>query len=179
MNVLDIVLISILALFFVIGIWRGLIRQLFSMIAVIGGLVVGFIFYNVAATQILKYELTDDSSVAAVLGFILIAVFYYIIIQIIAWLLTKMIGTLKLGWANRLAGGALGILIGIVVSHIAVIGLTFFVSKEDSMLQNSKVLPYVKKGYEIIDDNIPEEFKDFFDKSEEIIEENIKDTEKT
>lgn len=179
MNTLDIILVSILALFFVIGIWRGLIRQLFSMIAVIGGLIVGFIFYNVAAAQILKYNLTDDKSVAAVLGFILIAVLYYIIIQIIAWFLTKMIGTLKLGWANRLAGGALGILLGIVVSHLAVVGLTFFVSSQDQVFSDSKVLPHVKRGYEIIDENIPEEFKSFFDKSGEIIEEKINRSEET
>lgn len=179
MNVLDIILLSIIAIFFLVGIWRGLVKQLFSIIAVIGGIIVGFIFYNVAAEQLLSYNLTDDTSVAAVLGFILIAVIYYIIIQIIAWFLTRMIGTLKLGWANRLAGGALGILLGVVASHVAVIGLTFFTGVNNPAIQNSKVLPYVKEGYAIIDENIPEEFKSFFDRSGEIIEEKIENTEES
>lgn len=167
MNVLDIVLICILSLFFLIGLWRGLIKQLFSFIAIAGGIVVGFIFYNVAAEQILEYGLTDDKPVAAVLGFILIAVFYYILIQIIAWFLTKMIGKLQLGWANRLAGGFLGVLIGLIFSHFAVAGLTFFVKFDDPLIADSKVLPYVKKGYEKIDENVPDDIKSFFKKSKD------------
>lgn len=165
MNVLDIALICILSLFFLIGLWRGLIKQLFSFIAIAGGIIVGFIFYNVAAGQILDYGLTDDKSVAAVLGFILIAVFYYILIQIIAWFLTKMIGKLQLGWANRLAGGFLGILIGLIFSHFAVAGLTFFVKIDDPIIADSIVLPYVKKGYKEIDENVPDDIKSFFKKS--------------
>ncbi len=166
MNILDIILIAIISLFFLIGIWRGLIKQLFSFIAIVGGIIVGFIFYNIAAVQILKYDLTDDKSVAAVMGFIAIAVSYYILIQIIAWFLTKMIGKLMLGWVNRLAGGFLGIIMGIIFSHFAIAGLTFFINLDDPLIIDSKVLPYVKKGYEKIDENIPEDIKSFFKKSE-------------
>ena len=167
MNILDIILIAIISLSFLIGLWRGLIKQLFSFIAIAGGIVVGFIFYDVAAPQVINYGLTDDKSVAAVLGFIFIAVSYYILVQIIAWFLTKMIGKLMLGWANRLAGGFLGILIGIIFSHFAVLGLTFFVKLDDPLIAGSKVLPYVKKGYETIDENIPDEIKSFFNRSKE------------
>ncbi|MGH7886210.1 MAG: CvpA family protein [Thermodesulfobacteriota bacterium] len=166
MNILDIILISLISLFFLIGIWRGLIKQLFSVIALLGGIIVGFIFYNVAAAQILKFNLTDDNAVAAVLGFIIIAAFYYIIVQIIAWFLAKMIGKLQLGWANRLGGGFLGVLIGVIVSHLTVAGLTYFVGFDDGLLKDSKVLPYVKNGYEMIEENIPDDIKSFFKKPE-------------
>ena len=145
MNILDIILICILSLFFLIGLWRGLIKQLFSFIAIAGGIIVGFIFYNVAAQQILEYGFTDDKSVAAVSGFILIAVLYYILVQIIAWFLTKMIGKLQLGWLNRLAGGFLGILIGIIFSHLAVLGLTFFIKLERPGYWKFKGTPIRKK----------------------------------
>lgn len=176
MNTLDIILIAVISLFFVIGIWRGLIKQLFSFIAVAGGIIVGFIFYHIAAVQIIKYGLTDDKSVAAVLGFIFIAVFYYLLIQIIAWFLSKMIGKLMLGWANRLAGGFLGILIGIIFSHFAVAGLTFFVSLDNPLIKNSKVLPYVKKGYDKIDENIPDDIKSFFDRPNQLPESRATET---
>lgn len=76
-----------------------------------------------------------------------------------------MIGKLQLGWANRLAGGFLGILIGLIFSHFAVAGLTFFVKIDDPIIADSIVLPYVKKGYKEIDENVPDDIKSFFKKS--------------
>ncbi|NIP30129.1 MAG: hypothetical protein GTO02_08240, partial [Candidatus Dadabacteria bacterium] len=144
MNILDLILLSILLVLFIIGLLRGLIKQLFSIIALVGAIVLGILFYNVASIYLLKYNIIADKSVATVVGFISIALVYYILIQIIAWLLTKLIGKLKLTWANRLGGGLLGILFGVILSHFVVLGSLLYIDEKDPIIKESIVAPYIE-----------------------------------
>lgn len=169
MNIIDIILVSIIGVLFILGTIRGLIKQLFSMIAFIGAVMLGLLFYDTAATYLLKYNVIAEKSVASLAGFILIALIYYILIQTIAWLLTKLIGKLKLSWLNRLGGGALGIIIGIFICHFVISGSKLYISEDEPVLKNSIIIPYVEKGYSVIKDNIPEELKYHYQKSREYI----------
>ncbi|NIV42414.1 MAG: CvpA family protein, partial [Candidatus Dadabacteria bacterium] len=47
MNWLDITVIIILAAFFITGLFRGLVRQVFSILAIGGGLAVAFMFFDI------------------------------------------------------------------------------------------------------------------------------------
>ncbi len=171
MNILDLILLSILLVLFIIGLLRGLIKQLFSIIALVGAIVLGILFYNVASIYLLKYNIIADKSVATVVGFISIALVYYILIQIIAWLLTKLIGKLKLTWANRLGGGLLGILFGVILSHFVVLGSLLYIDEKDPIIKESIVAPYIERGYSIIKENIPKELKVHYQNSKKYIKE--------
>ncbi|NIV42413.1 MAG: hypothetical protein GWN11_03810, partial [Candidatus Dadabacteria bacterium] len=104
-----------------------------------------------------------------VIGFILILIITYIIIQLLGWVVTKLIGTLHLTWADRAAGGVLGGIFGIIICTILIAGLTFFYGEEDTVFKNSVTTPYLKTAYLLIKDSIPDDIDKEFQRARKLI----------
>ena len=160
MNWLDIAILTIITLFALLGIRRGFIRGTFSFLAIIVGIVIGIMFYELAGQVLINTGLIDNKSIASVLGFILLTIICYILIQLLAWLLTKLMGALHLSIIDRIAGGFLGVIIGIIVVFFIISGLGFFYKENDPPLKKSVVVPYINVSYDIIKETVPEDFKE-------------------
>ncbi len=106
------------------------------------------------------------------IGFILILVFAYTIIQLLGWAVTKLIGTLQLTWADRLGGGALGGVFGIILCVILIAGLTFFYGEDDPTFKNSSTTPYLKTAYLLMKDSIPKDIDKEFQRARKLIRSN-------
>ncbi len=170
MNWLDIAILIIISLFAVLGIRRGFIRGTFSFLAIIVGIVIGLMFYELTGQVLINTGLIDNKSIASVLGFILPAVICYILIQLLAWLLTKLMGALHLSIIDRIAGGFLGVIIGVIVVFFIISGLGFFYKENEPPLKESVVVPYISVSYEIIKETVPEDFKEHLILTRKIIQ---------
>ncbi len=155
MHWLDILIITVILFFCLIGISRGLISQIFSFAAIIGGFIAGVILYDLAGNLLIQYQLVDSTSTSLLLGFMLVVIIVFIIIQILGWFTARLIGKLKLSWLNRLAGGVVGIIIGIIVTFFLISWLNLYVIKDASAKKDSVMAPIVEEGYGIIIANIP------------------------
>ena len=171
MNWLDITIIIILTIFTLIGIYRGLIRQLFSMAALIGGIIAGFILYDIAGGLFLAIGIVDNESIANVGGFIITAFIAYLIIQILGWLTTKLIGTMQLSWINKAAGGVLGLLTGAVLAFLLASSLGIFYSEKDSAVEKSVLVPYLDDAYAVFKNALPDDFDKSVIRAKEVIRE--------
>ena len=171
MNWLDLLIIILLTLFTLIGVYRGLIRQLFSIAALVGGIVIGFILYDIAGGMFMDMGLVDNESIANVGGFIITAFLAYIVIQILGWMTAKLIGTLQLSWINRAAGGVLGFIIGGVIAFLFVSSLGMFYSEKDSTVKNSVLVPYLNQAYTVVKNTMPEDFEKSVLRAKELIRE--------
>ncbi len=78
---------------------------------------------------------------------------------------------MKLTWANRLGGGLLGILFGVILSHFVVLGSLLYIDEKDPIIKESIVAPYIERGYSIIKENIPKELKVHYQNSKKYIKE--------
>jgi membrane protein required for colicin V production len=155
MHWLDILIITIIMFFCLIGISRGLISQIFSFAAIIGGFIAGVILYDLAGNLLIQYNLIESKSTSLLVGFMLVVIAVFIIIQISGWFTARVIGKLKLGWLNRLAGGVVGILIGIIITFFLLSWLNLYVIKDASAKKDSVMAPIVEEGYGIIITYIP------------------------
>lgn len=171
MSWLDITIVIILAVFTLIGIYRGLIRQVFSIAALAGGIVVGFILYDIAGGVFMDTGLVDNESIANVGGFIITAFLAYLIIQILGWITAKLIGTLQLSWINRGAGGLLGFIIGAMLAFLFVSSLTIFYSNAESEVENSVLVPYLNQAYTVVKNTLPEDLDKSVIRAREVIRE--------
>ena len=171
MHWLDIVILTIILFFFLIGVSRGLIRQIFSLAAITGGIICGLIFYDVAGKFLMDKNLVQTASSSLLIGFILVVILSFIIIQIVGWFASKVIGKLKLGWLNRLAGGVVGILIGIVVTFFLVTWLNLSVLKSNSELNKSVLFPFVEGSYELIEFSIPDQLRQGYETAQKKFQE--------
>lgn len=171
MNWLDIGISTTIALFTLLGFIRGLIKGVFSIVAIIGGIIAGVMFNELAGELFLKYDLVDNKPIASVAGFIIIMVGTYVIIQLMGWLITKVMGTLHLNWINRIGGGVLGLITGVIVAFFLLSALGFFFPEKEPPFKNSILVPYVKQSFSILQETVPEDFKDKLEKARKLIQE--------
>jgi len=186
MHWLDILIITVILFFCLIGISRGLISQIFSFAAIIGGFIAGIILYDVAGGLLVQYDLVQSQSTSLLLGFMLVVIVVFVIIQILGWFTARIIGKLKLSWLNRLAGGFVGIIIGIIVTFFLLSWLNLYVIKDSSAKEDSVMAPVVEEGYGIIIANIPGDLSKGYEATKKKIREegekaisNIKESDKT
>jgi len=123
MNWLDVVLLVILVLTAIVGIFKGLIKQVIGLVAVIAGLVLASLYYEGAAGIFEAF--IDNVLLSNFLGFLLIFVAVLVAGAILGHLATKaMKGPLAL--ANRLFGAFFGAVKGVLICGILVYALFSF-----------------------------------------------------
>lgn len=175
MNWLDVILIAILIVTSFLGIIKGLVKQLFGLLAVIIGLILALGFYSQVSW--LYRRLVSNEVLSHFLGFITI----FLAVLCIGWLssrtLSKLIkGPLKL--LNKVLGGGLGLLKGILVCGVVVFALLVFpISKK--ALKESQLSPVCLQMTRAIIGLIPRELKEEFREAyQEIIRRVEKDAKK-
>jgi len=175
LNWLDIILIAILIVTSILGIIKGLVKQVFGLLAVILGLILALGFYSQVSW--LYRRLVSNEVLSHFLGFITI----FLAVLCIGWLssrtLSKLIkGPLKL--LNKVLGGGLGLLKGILVCGVVVFALLVFpISKK--ALKESQLSPVCLQMTRAIIGLIPRELKEEFREAyQEIIRRVEKDAKK-
>jgi membrane protein required for colicin V production len=121
MNWLDIVFIGIVGVSAFMGLKIGLIRAGFTAL----GILVGSILRGQLSDDIggLFSGIDSDSSVANVISYVVIITICLVIAAAASLVLRKVLTILLMGWADKLAGGALGIAAGAVISAGVIMGM--------------------------------------------------------
>lgn len=158
MNWIDVILISILALTSILGVVKGLVKQVFGLLAVIIGLILALGFYSQVSSLYLRF--VSNEVLAHFLGFLTI----FLVVLCLGWVssygLSKFIkGPLKL--LNNILGGGLGLLKGILICGVVVFALLVFpISKK--ALKESALSPVCLQMTRAIISLIPKELKERF-----------------
>jgi len=183
MNWLDVVILIVISIFALLGLKRGLIKEIISIIAIVGGIVAGVLFYPYLGEVLIKTSFIKSKSIASISGFLLIMFFIFVLIKLIGYVLTKIVGTLNLNWFNRICGGCFGAIKGVIISFLIIAGLGFFLSEKEPPFSNSILVPYVKESFSILKELIPDDFDKNIQKAKKLIQEKgikaaIKEVEK-
>jgi len=157
-NWFDVVLIVIMAIAVIVGIIKGMVRQLIGIAAVIIGFILAMTYFNRAAEFLSKY--IKNEMFSRLLGFL--ALFFGVIIigGILAWMISKLVrGPLK--FVNHALGAALGLIEGILICGVIVLAQMMFPVNQDH-LYKSELAPYCARMTRVVYRLIPEDFKTQF-----------------
>lgn len=108
MNYVDILLLIPLAYGLIRGLLKGLIHEIASLASIVIGLLLAYHFSDDLAL-FLSNQLNEDGGWVKILAYLLIFVGVAIILQVISYIITKMLNLLALGMINRLLGGIFGL----------------------------------------------------------------------
>jgi len=108
MNWLDIALAIFLALAALLGLSQGLVKMILPVIGLLIGVIVAGRYYDALAHRVLS----SHSNAAYVISFVLIVIIFLIAAVILAYILQKTLSLILLGWADRLLGGLLCLVVG-------------------------------------------------------------------
>lgn len=123
MNVVDIAILMILVAFLIKGLVRGLLKELCSLIGLLGGAVLAFCFHAPLA-ELLVQSLRVPSSVAVAAAFLALFLTTILFFAILGHLLSRFVNLLFLGGLNRLAGGFFGLAEGVVLLTVILFALS-------------------------------------------------------
>lgn len=147
---IDGIILGVVALGLLVGLSRGLVKQLASILGLVAGLLVArALFVQVGSS--LAPTLGTSTTVAQMLAFVLIWVLVPVIFTAIASVLTRVLDVVCLGWLNRLMGGVLGALTGLVMMGVA-IQVVEFIDPNDHLVtkqekRTSQFYRPIRKAY--------------------------------
>jgi membrane protein required for colicin V production len=161
-NWLDIVLLIILLVSFILGLIKGFMRQTINIAAVVIGLIIAARYCRPAAGIFSRAFASDKW--AHLIAFILI----FIAVLVSGALLSKLVSKLVKGplrFIDRILGGALGIITGVLTCGVLVMALLVF-PVDKQALMGSSVAPYcywLTKGMiQVIPRELKEKFKETY-----------------
>ena len=162
MNGLDIVFALIIGLTLLRGLWRGAIREVSSLVALVAGFVLAGRFSTEAADLVQKG--VNNPQIAAGLGYLGLFFAVYICVVLLGLLVHKVLHAVLLGWVDRLGGGCLGLAKGLLISCLLLFVLTLVVSPRSGWVADSRLSPYLnlltQKMIVLIPDGLKQSFAD-------------------
>ena len=141
MNPFDILILVILGYSLVRGLFRGLVKEISSVIGVFGGFYAAYTYFKVLAGML--SGLIKDVSYLNILSFLIIFCGVLIVVSVLGVIIKYLLNITFLGWVDRIGGVVFGIAKGILIIAVLFISLTAFLPKGSAFLKNSVLAPHV------------------------------------
>ena len=162
MNPFDILIVVILGYCLVRGLFRGLVKELSSIIGVLGGFYAAYSYYTVVAQWLSR--LISNTAYLHILSFLIIFCFVLIIINILGIIIKYLLDIAFLGWVDRIFGVIFGFSKGVLIVSILFIILTTFLPKGAPVIKDSLLAPQViwvsESMAKVISKEMKQEFSD-------------------
>ena len=182
MTVFDFVVVFILGLCFLFSFYKGMVREVFSFVGYLAGYVLAMDYYDELASMF--QAMVSQEIMARIAEFkiifvvvkIVVALFIFFIVKIAFDLLGRLIrksmeGSAAISFPDRIIGGTLGILKGLVIVAIIMFPLSLFQGGYEKVTQGSVLSPYLEKIIHVVSQ---ESYGDkIFDKIPEILIDGI------
>jgi len=118
----DIAILVILCFFLLKGMWRGLLKEVCSLLGLVLGGVFAFTFYLPVARRLQgSFNLPDQLCIWG--SFLAIFLLLVILFAVLGFVLNRFVKLIFLGGFNRFAGALFGIVQGVVLLAIIILAL--------------------------------------------------------
>ena len=140
----DIVVSLIFLAFLVRGIWIGFIRQISSLIAMLGAFILAGYFDEDFYRLIMPY--LDNSHTTFLIAYFLLFVLFFYLIKLIGLGLKKVMDISLMGWFDRAMGGLFGLIKGIFFTSLLFMMVGSYMSGSNKYLKKSLSYPVLSKS---------------------------------
>lgn len=157
LNPLDIIILVIVGINIGVSAWRGLVREIFGLLAIILGIVIASHTYLGVGIQLNKF--LSNSNLANIIGFIVVFLLAAVLLSLVGQILSKVIKILLLGWINSLGGAIFGFIKGgLIVGIILIILSRYPVGPFREWINSSSLAGFFFNFIRIIIGLLPKDF---------------------
>jgi len=160
MNLLDIVIIGIMGYCLIRGIFRGLIKELSSIVGVLAAFYAAYSYYPLIAYLLRRW--ITDTGYLNILSFFILFCLIFIAVSMLGVVIKYLLNIAFLGWVDRICGGAFGTIKGILLVSMLVMTLTTFLERGTPLLKRSLLAPHVMLISENMAKVVPKDMKKKF-----------------
>ncbi|MCU0538276.1 MAG: CvpA family protein [Desulfobacterales bacterium] len=160
MNAFDIVIVVVVGYGLIRGLFRGLVKEVASLLGVIGGFFAAYLYYETVAGWLTG--LVSNPGYRNILAFMILFCGVLIVVNVIAIVIRYLMNLIFLGWLDRLGGVGFGLVKGVLIVSVLFMALTAFLPKGAPILKDSAGAPYVAWASEqlslLVSNDIKREF---------------------
>ena len=146
MNWLDIVIIVVVAALGIAGLRQGLIRTVFGIAGLIGGIVLAGRYYDELAALLFP----SSAIWGNIAAYAIIAIATLVVAGVIGWLLAKLVNFVALGWLDRLVGVILGVVIGGLLCAAILAIIVKFYPGMDATINHSAIGRFLVAAFPLL-----------------------------
>ncbi len=160
---LDIIFVTILVISAVIGLIRGAVREVMSLVGLVAAVYFAFKFSDTLSKSYVS-KVFEDPQVSYIVAFVLIIILTLFAIAIISSLANKLLSASGLSFVNRFLGLLFGLVRGSIINTILVLIIGFIpgVSNEGWWKQ-SKLAPIFRNLAQQASGQLPKDLSTYLD----------------
>ena len=140
---------------------KGFIKELFLIIALLAGVAMASKFYVPIRDSLLPW--IRNSTISTIVGFLLPFFLVVLLVVIVGNVISKLVHTIRMGLVDRLLGGILGIIKGVLICGVACMILLTFVHQGEELLRGSALAPGIlsltSKVFSLLPQDVKERFQ--------------------
>jgi len=149
MTTFDIIVFSILGISVVLSLFKGLVKEIFSLLSYLGGYLMAANYQQNFAQFFIEF--IPSKAITKLIAFIAIYIFTAIIISLSGRVIRSMImSATKLSIFDRLIGGVVGFGKGVVIIIAILYPIQFFPNISQKLTKDSQTAPYLAKVLKLI-----------------------------
>ncbi|MDL1968008.1 MAG: CvpA family protein [Deltaproteobacteria bacterium] len=160
MNPFDVLIVIIFGFCLIRGFFRGFIKEMSSIIGVLGGFYAAYTYYLEVARPLSGW--ISDKSYLHIISFLIVFCGVFLIVSIFGVVIKYILNIAFLGWIDRICGAGFGIIKATLITSILLIALTSFLPKGAPIVKDSVLSPHVSVIAEKMAKVIPEDMKHHF-----------------
>ncbi len=160
MNPFDILIVVILSFCLIRGGFRGLIKEVSSVIGVVAGGYAAYTYYP--DVDLLLERWVSDPSYLSLISIVLIFCLVFIVISIIGIVIKHVMSIAHLGWLDHVFGAGFGLIKGCFVSIFLMIAFVAFLPDDLPTIEKSKFSPYLNIAAEQMSKVASKDIRDKF-----------------
>ena len=160
MNMFDIIVLTVVGILTLLGLWKGLVRQVVGLAGVAAGYVIAMKFDGPLAA---KFLTGFRPATGKVIAFLAIFIACIIAASIIGWIAEKLMGAAGLGILNRVGGGILGGAKGCLIVSVVVMVLIAFLPPNSGVFKGARTMKYIQPIAGIVSRLAPKNIRTRYD----------------
>ena len=160
MNLLDYVLAVIVGYCLVRGIFRGMIKELSSIVGVMGGFYAAYSYYPQLAKYISRW--VTNPGYLSIFSFLVIFLLVFLAVSFAGVVIKYLMNISFLGWTDRICGTLFGFTKGLLITVVILLVLTTFLPKNAAIIKKSWVAHHMMQFSAYLVQVTPKEMKQNF-----------------
>ena len=160
MNLLDVVLVTIVGYCLIRGVFRGLIKELSSIIGVAGGFYAAYTYYPLLARQLVRW--ITNPGYLNIISFLVIFTVVCVVVSIVGVVIKYLMNIAFLGWTDRLSGALFGAVKGVLITAVVILVLTAILPKKAAIIEQSWVAQNTMRISALLVKATPKQMKQSF-----------------
>jgi membrane protein required for colicin V production len=158
MNPFDMAILVVFGYCVIRGIFRGLIREVTSLIGLAAGFYVAYSWHGAVSPYLSRW--IDQPVYASVAGFALLFCGVFLAITVLGMLIRLVIKVILLGVVDRIFGGVFGAMKAVlIVSFVYIFLVTFLPGGGGTMVRDSRLAPQAHQAARAIISVVPEDVR--------------------